>query len=97
MILKKYSPIGELGEFAKQYVESLASTTGYVAVVCDRDSVIAVAGGSKRELNGKSITKDFESAMERRETYIAKNNSRDYCALIEGDDFEQQPVSPIIA
>lgn len=28
IILKKYSPIGELGAFAKEYAESLAQTTG---------------------------------------------------------------------
>lgn len=29
IILKKYSPIGELGSFAKEYAESLAQTTGH--------------------------------------------------------------------
>ena len=31
IILKKYSPIGELGTFAKEYVESLAQTVGHAA------------------------------------------------------------------
>ena len=30
IILKKYSPIGELSLFAKQYAESLAQTTGHI-------------------------------------------------------------------
>lgn len=48
IILKKYSPIGELGTFAQQYADSLAQTTGYVVCVTDRDTVIACAGNGKR-------------------------------------------------
>ena len=55
IILKKYSPIGELGTFAQQYADSLAQTTGYTVFVTDRDSVIACAGGSKKDYLGKGI------------------------------------------
>ena len=41
IILKKYSPIGELSTFAKQYAESLAQTLGYLVCVTDMDQVIA--------------------------------------------------------
>ena len=32
IILKKYSPIGEMSTFAKQYVESLAQVSGHAAL-----------------------------------------------------------------
>ena len=35
IILKKYSPIGELSEFATQYAEALAKTTGHIACISD--------------------------------------------------------------
>ena len=35
VILKKYSPIGELSVFAKEYAESLAQTTGMIACITD--------------------------------------------------------------
>ena len=50
VILKKYSPIGELGDFAKEYAESLHLALGHTALICDKDNVIAVAGASRREL-----------------------------------------------
>ena len=50
VIFKKYSPMGELSEFAAQICDALHKTTGGIAAVCDRDAVIAVAGGGKREL-----------------------------------------------
>ena len=43
VILKKYSPIGELSEFATEYAETLAKTTGHIACITDRDTVIALS------------------------------------------------------
>ena len=50
IILKKYSPIGEMSTFAKQYAESLAQVSGHTALIADRDQFIAVSGGSKNLL-----------------------------------------------
>ena len=49
VIIKKYSPIGELSEFATDYAETLAKTTGHIACITDKDSVIAVSGGARKE------------------------------------------------
>ena len=43
IILKKYSPIGELNTFAREYVEALVQTTGLAACITDRDLVVAAA------------------------------------------------------
>ena len=69
VIFKKYSPMGELSEFAVQICDALHKTTGEIAAVCDRDTVIAVAGGAKRELLGKGITAQLEQVMENRRIY----------------------------
>ena len=50
VIFKKYSPIGELGNFATQYSDVLYKTGGYPVLVCDRDHVVAVSGLSKKEI-----------------------------------------------
>ena len=44
VILKKYSPIGELSGFAKEYTESLVRALGHVALICDKDQIISAAG-----------------------------------------------------
>ena len=56
IILKKYSPIGELTEFATGYAETLAKTTGHIACITDKDTVIAVSGGSKKEFLEQNIS-----------------------------------------
>ena len=53
VIFKKYSLMGGLDDFAAQLCETMSRSTGAICAVTDRDSVIAVAGGAKRELLGK--------------------------------------------
>jgi AbrB family transcriptional regulator (stage V sporulation protein T) len=64
VILKKYSPIGELSEFAKEYVESLHGSMEHVTCIADRDSIIAVAGAPKKELLDKRVSGALEKIME---------------------------------
>ena len=58
VILKKYSPIGELSEFATEYAETLNKTTGHIACITDKDTVIAVSGMPKKEWIEQGISKD---------------------------------------
>ncbi|MGA8942996.1 MAG: stage V sporulation T C-terminal domain-containing protein, partial [Thermoactinomyces sp.] len=67
VILKKYSPIGELGDFAQEYAEALYENMFFPTLICDRDRVIAVAGISKKEYLEKPIGEIVESCMDRRQ------------------------------
>ncbi len=98
IILKKYSPIGELRAFAGQYAESLAQTTGLTVCVCDRDQVIAVSGGSRKELLGKNISRQLETVIEDRENILVDNKEYKYIQITDNDreDFTGEAVSPIL-
>ena len=69
LIFKKYSPIGELGDFAAQICDSLRKTTDGIAAVCDRDTVIAIAGGAKKELLEKPVSAQLGEIMAGRSIY----------------------------
>lgn len=69
LIFKKYSPIGELTDFAAQICDSLRRATDGIAAVCDRDSIIAVAGGGKKELLDKPISQQLSDIMDNRAAY----------------------------
>ncbi len=69
VIFKKYSPMGELSDFAGQMCETLSKSTSLPAAITDRDSVIAVCGIQKRELYGKSVSPELEAIMEGRQVY----------------------------
>ena len=69
VIFKKYSPMGELGTVVAELAEALARTAGMSCAICDRDAVIAAAGGAKKDILEKSISPDLELVMEQRATY----------------------------
>ena len=71
VIFKKYSPMGELRDFAMQICESMHKTAEFPAAVCDRDSVIAAAGAGKRDVLDKHISPELAQVMEARRPYSA--------------------------
>ena len=75
VILKKYSPIGELSEFATEYAETLNKTTGHIACITDKDTVIAVSGMPKKEWLEQGISKELEQILEDKKKYISKDNN----------------------
>ena len=79
IILKKYSPIGELGVFAQQYVEAAAQIIGHAICVSDRDQIIAVAGAPKKEL---------EEAINDREAILARKGEKKYIRILSNSDEE---------
>ena len=78
IILKKYSPIGEMGSFAKQYAESLSQVSGHLALIADRDQIIAAAGTGSKQMIGKSVSKSLEEKMNLRETVCTSRNDKNY-------------------
>ncbi len=85
IILKKYSPMAELGNFAKQYADALAQSTGLAVCVTDRDQVIAVAGGAKRELLQKSISKALEQSILNRNNIMAGKEEGQFIPVTDED------------
>lgn len=86
IVLKKYSPIGELGELSKEYVESVTSVAKCTVCVTDRDVVVAAAGPLKKEFLEKKLSPEMEESIERRENILATNEDARFCKIIEGDD-----------
>lgn len=101
VILKKYSPIGELSEFAAGYAETLSKTTGHIACITDKDTIIAVSGGSKKEFLEQDISQELEQLMEDREVYTSKENSNMAMPITKNDSQERknnaQVVYPIVS
>jgi AbrB family transcriptional regulator (stage V sporulation protein T) len=100
VILKKYSPIGELGDFAKEYADSLYEATDHIACISDRDTIIAVAGAPKKEFLDKPISQSVERAMEERRTILNNEpgkSTEDGYGDEEEAKFSAQVIAPIIA
>ena len=96
VIFKKYSPIGELTSFASQYAETLHKICDLSIAICDRDTIIASAGVTKKEFNDKSITKEVEDIIENRVLWSTKNGDPPIAATDYSSLWHAHCIMPII-
>ena len=97
VIFKKYSPMGDLGEFAGQICEAIGKNTGYIAAVCDRDAIIAVHGVQKRELLDKRCSQELEQLMELRRSYRYQDGDLPVRPTDGAERYRVGAAAPIVA
>ena len=97
VIFKKYSPMGELSEFAAQICESVHKATGTLTAVCDRDGVIAAAGSGKKELLEKRVSRELEQIMEDRRAFSPESGSAAVPLLENGGSYAVMAAAPILS
>lgn len=99
IILKKYSPIGELNEFSNEYCEALHDNTNHIAIISDRDNIIAISGGSKKEYLEKRISPELEKVTESKEIFFTSKDNSPIKIFYEdenGDNYTAQVIAPIV-
>ena len=97
VIFKKYSPMGDLSDFAGQLCESIYKNTGHLAAISDRDTVIALSGGHRRELGDKRVSNALEQLMEQRKSYRYAPGGQPV-PVVDGSDHHTVGVAaPILA
>lgn len=94
VFLKKYSPISDLGEFAREYADSLHEALGYIVCIADRDEIIAVSGDAKKDLINGAIGEVLEDIIGERQHQVINGEH----SLTAGEEFivKSSVVSPII-
>lgn len=99
IILKKYSLLGELGGFAKQYAEALAATSGHIVCITDRDQHIAVSGQGRKEFFGKPLGRDLERLIHQRNTVCCPRGDKTFVELTPEADgtIAYETICPIIS
>ena len=99
IILKKYSPLGELSLFAKEYAESLSHSTGMLSCITDHDQVVAAAGPGSKEFIGKLISSQLEAVINDREAKCLNARDRGKVPVVDEQPAPStsQVIQPIIA
>ena len=97
VIFKKYSPVGELSDFAGQYAEVLFKTAGAPVLVCDRDHVVAVSGLPKKEMLERRISPALEEMIEQRKPFVYERGSNRRFQPVEGVERCASVQYPIVA
>ena len=94
---RKYSPLGDLQDFAAQICESIRSNTGCIAAVADRDSIIALSGAPRRELQDKPNSPELEQLMEQRQFYRYTGERSPLRPTESSDKYHLGVAAPIIS
>ena len=97
VIFKKYSPIGELVNFASQYADTLHKVCMLSVVICDRDAVIACSGVSKKEYADKRLSQELEKIMEGRNLYVWNENYEKFSPIDDDASHYVSCAMPIIS
>ena len=98
IILKKYSPISELGAVSQQYADAVFQTLKQPVLICDKDQFIAVAGLPKKEIIGTPIHSDLENAIEHRKNILARKSDREFINLygLNYQEFYSEAIATIV-
>ena len=101
VVLKKYSPIGEISAIAKDYTDSVYRTLGHIACISDRDAVVSISGSGKKELMEKPLSSEVDAILQSRQTSIMNLSAGARMIPITGDDnpeqYTAQLVTPILS
>ena len=100
VILKKYSPIGELSDFSKEYAESLQQAIGHIILIADKDAIISASGAPKKDYLEKKVSIELEKAMEERKTILLGEGNNKPIALYDDEEtdgkYSAQVISPVV-
>ena len=97
VIFRKYSPMGDLQDFASQMCEAIGSSTGRIAAVSDRDAIIALSGAPKRELLDKRNSEELGNLMEQRRNYRYESGEPRIQATEGSDKYHLGVAAPILS
>lgn len=95
VILKKYSPIGDISDIAEEFAESAGRILGSTAVITDRDQVVAVSGGAVRDLLEKQISDRLAGLLEEKNSILITEGS-DVCRITGDDGYSESCRSQIV-
>lgn len=99
IVLKKYSPIEELGNLAGEYAEAMSRTLGYLVCITDHDQMVAAYGPKQQEYQGKAISPELEETIKNREAICAAENEKNRIPIVKDEQMGTgaQVIQPIIA
>ncbi|MBE5762567.1 MAG: AbrB/MazE/SpoVT family DNA-binding domain-containing protein [Clostridiales bacterium] len=100
IILKKYSPIGEITNFAKEYTETLYRSMGHIACICDKDIVVSASGAGRKDLFDKPLSTQLEDILQKRRTFVANKREGGMVPITndpqENMTYTSQVITPIL-
>ncbi len=97
LILRKYSPVGEISEVSAECAEAVAQITKRTCLITDKEKIVAYSGNHKKEYVDKEISKEAEEILSGRKSRLF--NVEDVKIPITSNDERKhysQVFSPIL-
>lgn len=96
IILKKYSVMKKLTDFAQDFSDAIHSFIKNDVLIADNDTFLAVSGSVKKEYLNKTISEEIENKINRREEMLEKHLKT--LSLIQDKEIScTYAVSPIVS
>lgn len=97
VIFKKYSLLEGMEDLAGELCETLSRSVNHICVVTDRDAIVAVSGGGKRELMERHISPELGKLLENRQSYQYDGKSSPLFVSDSSEKFYVQAASPVLS
>ena len=100
IVLKKYSPLGEMGDSAGDYAQVLHRVSGHTALIADRDVIVSAAGNAARRLLlDRPVSAEVEELLNARRMVSLTENDGALPPLCEGaqEDYHAAVIAPILS
>lgn len=72
ILLKKYSSMNQLSDFAQNFTDAINSFTKHEVIITDTDSIIAASGEFKKKYLDQNISEKLSRSITRRENLFEK-------------------------
>lgn len=95
IILKKYSSIHNLDEFAQKLTDTISNLLKKNIIITDSDSIVAISGGLKKKYLGQKISDELETIIKKRSQILEKNIKS--IKISEIEEAGSYTYAPIIA
>ena len=97
LLLKKYSPVFELGAIAKEVCDSIYNTTGLNVLITNMDCVVADATSNKNIYINASIDSHIDRLINTRKTQIISISDENTMLFQNNSNIKLFVLSPIFA
>ncbi len=97
VIFKKYSAMESISQKVQVYADALSRATGIPAAVCDRDTVLAIAGLPKKDYQDKGISEELADLMHKRSQFVRKAGDAAKVMLTHNGNAAVSVALPVIS
>ena len=89
--------MGDIDDLAVQFCDALSKNVTGIVAVTDRDTIISVAGGGKRELLEKRISSELEHILEDRRIFCYGYGDTVVAATDSSEKYHVYLAAPILS